>query len=70
MQSSNLKSRLAEDGAVIRVKKVTVTRRGDYVVFSGSPYGEHKIDYAASSPSRMAAHLAGYCLGAQRRRRS
>ena len=57
---SLLKARLATEGATVNLGSVTLTRRGDEVVFTGSPTGKHSLDYEASSGDRIVAHAKGY----------
>jgi hypothetical protein len=69
-QNSWLKTRLGSEGAMVRLGSVTLVRRGDRVIFSGSPTGEHSLDYAESSGARLIAHAKGYVGFTLERRRA
>jgi hypothetical protein len=64
---SPLKARLAVEGATISLGDVTITRLGERVVFTGSPTGDHSLDYEQSSASRIIAHAKGYAATAAER---
>jgi hypothetical protein len=54
--NSPLKFRLATESATVRLGAITLTRRGERIVFTGN----HSLDYEESTGDRLIAHAKGY----------